>query len=157
MTSEDGAAYQSGDTGQSDSNEEVRLWAAEIETAQAEELTEIDTALDEVQRADSREEAVASLIRATVGINCLYARIPAMTPLEVPLPNLYHTPHVYPQYESFLRFRVVSKETARKLDMRLEKYLKVANTMVEKWKPDQYQVSVGFPQLVSVTLTWNVQ
>jgi hypothetical protein len=80
-----------------------------------------------------------------------------MAPLEVPFPGFYHASHAYPQYESFLRFQLVPKETVRKLDARLEKYLKAANIMVEKWKPNQYQVSVGFPQLVSVTLTWNVQ
>ena len=55
--------------------------------------------------------------------------------------------HLHPQAE----------EMERKRNERIEKYLKVANDLVQKYKADQYQLSLGFPLLVSVTLTWNAK
>lgn len=156
MDSGKGEASQAGDAGQA-GDEDIQSLIAAFEAAQDQELNRIDAALGNVERADSREEAVAALIRATVGINALYASTATAAPLEISFPHSYSAWRAYPPYASFSRFHLLPKSTERKWDERLERYLKDANALVEKYGPDQYQLSVGFPQLVSVTLTWNVK
>lgn len=157
MGSGEDDASQAGNTGQVGDDEEMQRLVQAFEEAQDQELDQVDTALDKVEEAGSREEAVAALIRATVGINSLYASTPIAPPVEIALSRSYNVSSAYSLYARSRRLHLTSEDAGGKLGKRLERYLKDANILVEKWKPDQYQVSVGFPQLVSVTLTWNVK
>jgi hypothetical protein len=123
---------------------------------QERELGQIDKALDAVETADSPEAAVAALARATVGINALYSGTSSVAPLEIISPRVnleWRSQLVSPSFHLHPR----AEEMERKRNERIEKYLKVANDLVQKYKADQYQLSLGFPLLVSVTLTWNVR
>jgi hypothetical protein len=42
------------------------------------------------------------------------------------------------------------------LEQRLRKYLQAVETIVSKYGPAQYQISLGLPSGVSVTFTWKV-
>lgn len=140
--------------GQAD-DEDIQHFAEVLYTAHERELDTIDAALDAVEAADSREAAVAALTRATVGINALYACTTA-APLEIVSPSVNLAWYSSLAYQSFRLLHPLAKELERKMDERIERYLKVANCLTAKYKPDQYQLSVGFPQLISITLTWRM-
>lgn len=158
MTSSgEGEATQRADYEQAAEEEWLHL-ADALQNAEAQELDRVDAALTAVEAADSREVAVAALTRATVGINALYARAPVTAPLEIISPQfVFPTRYsvAYPNLGIFQKKR--ADESDRKRGERIEKYLKVASNLVEKYEPDQYQVSVGFPLLISITLTWNTK
>lgn len=137
-------------------DEDLQHFAEMYQTAQELELGKIDTALDAVEAADSREAAVAALTRATVGINAMYSDASSAPP-EIISHGISFSRHPASAYSSFRLLNPQAKESDRKIGERLERYLKVANEMVEKYGPDQYQLSVGFPILISITLTWNTK
>jgi hypothetical protein len=148
--------------GKATPEEDIQRLADELEKAQERELGRIDRELDAVEEADSREAAVAALIRATVGINALGASTPGAVQVEtgaVQVETASLSPfgsrsylvspklHVWhPQWEIF----------GRKRDEQIEKYMRVLDNLVKKYGPDQYQLSIGFPQVISVTLVWSV-
>jgi hypothetical protein len=155
MESAEGEAAQSGNAGQAGDENILRL-AEALDAAQEREPSRIDTALDAVEEADSREAAVAALTRATVGINALYASPPVAVPPETLSPRFDLANRTYfTSYSNFLWWHPQPEVFGRKWDERIERYMRVVNDLVEKYGPDQYQVSVGFPQLISVTLAWN--
>ena len=137
-------------------DEDLQHFAVAMETAQKQELDKIDTALDAVEAAGSREAAVTALARATVGLNALYSNTPSAPP-EAISPALSFERRPVLAFPNFHLFSPSAKELERKIDERVERYLKVANDMVDKYGPDQYQLSVGFPMLISITLTWNTK
>jgi len=140
--------------------EDIQRFFDAWDTAQDRELNRIDAALAAVEAADSREAAVAALTRATVGINALFASTPVAPSLEVISPS-FNLPGrssvIYPYFLFGRSDAEKAEKDERKRGERIEKYLKVANDLVEKYGPDQYQLSVGFPLLISVTLTWNIK
>jgi hypothetical protein len=154
MTSGEDEAAQAVTAGQE--ADENRPRAAEIYISGREEAVTVGQLVDAVEAAGSREAAVTALARATVGLNALYSNTPSAPP-EVTSPVLsFERRHAL----AFPNFHLISpsaKELERKIDERVERYLKVANDMVEKYGPDQYQLSVGFPMLISITLTWNTK
>jgi hypothetical protein len=156
MNSGEDEPTQPEDAGAAASEDMLRLVDA-VDMAQEQELNRIDTALAAVEAADSREAAVAALTRATAGINTLYASTRVTPPLEIIAPSLNFQGDSSVMYSNFSLFHRRAENAERKRDERVERYLKVANGLVEKYAPDQYQLSVGFPLLISITLTWNLK
>jgi hypothetical protein len=134
----------------------------EFDAAQQQEFDLVDRALTQAAEAETREAAVAALVRATIGINALYVSTPTAPPLEIPFPDSYYESHLdagRPNIDRVIRVRRKPKDVEREVEKRdklVEKYMKVGDDLAKKFKPDQYQLSVGFPLLVSVTLVWNL-
>jgi hypothetical protein len=154
MSSGEDEALQAANAGEA-ADEDIQNSTGAYYTAQEQELDLIDGALGAVETADSREAAVAALARATVGINALYASTLRAATVEVlPEDDLEGSYVVSPgRYLPHPR----AEEMERRRNERVEKYLKVANDLVQKYRPDQYQLSIGFPLLISITLTWNIK
>ena len=126
-------------------------------------LVRLDKALDATTSATSRTEALAALTRATSELNSFFADPGIATPIGLSSP-----PHL--QGTSFAivgdsGFRAMaflpwkkdrSPDLGQKWDDRVNKYWQAVEHLVQTYHPDQFQISVGFPQIVSVTLTWNV-
>lgn len=148
-------AMQAANVGEA-TDEDIQDYIAALYATQERELGQIDKALDAAETADSREAAVAALARATIGVNALYSDSSPVAPLEFVSPSVNLEQRSYLVSPSF-HLHPRAEEMERKRNERIEKYLKVANDLVQKYKADQYQLSLGFPLLVSVTLTWNVK
>jgi hypothetical protein len=155
MNSAGGEAAQTKDAEQAP-DENIRRLTEALDAAQERELNRIDAELDAVGEARTREAAVTALTRATLGINALYASTPVAVPMETFSSQLSLTSRSYLASSNFLWWHPQPEVIGRKRDERIERYMKVVNELVEKYRPDQYQLSVGFPQLISVTLVWNV-
>jgi hypothetical protein len=123
-------------------------------------LAKIDTALANVDRAislNSRPTALAALSQASSALNSLHASLAID---EVPNDMLsFQTPPLTGNYvvHSFIGnpFRKGKDELLENLESKLASYYRAVDKIVEKFKPAQFQISLGFPLIVSVTFTWN--
>jgi len=116
-------------------------------------LSRLDEALQTAADADSRSEALAALTRATAEINTFFVNPGLSAPVSASIAGgrTFQAMTILPWKKD------KSEDTERKWEERVQKYWKVVDQLVEKFGPDQFQISVGFPQVVSVTLTWNVK
>jgi hypothetical protein len=114
-------------------------------------LAKIDTALANVDRAISLNSQASS------ALNSLHASLAID---EVPNDMLsFQTPPLTGNYvvHSFIGnpFRKGKDELLENLESKLASYYRAVDKIVEKFKPAQFQISLGFPLIVSVTFTWN--
>jgi hypothetical protein len=135
-----------------------------FEADDAIDLAKIDEALDKAKAADSSETALAALASATAGINAYASRqVVALSDKGVEPPEAGSTTAAQAYYmyvRSPLAFgaRPGKAPTDRQsnIETRLEKYWTSVQSVVHKFGPTQYQISLGFPLVISVTFTWDV-
>lgn len=116
----------------------------------------LDATLDSVRQAGSREEAMASLAKATVLLSTYMdpsspgVRSPAVRFRSASLDETFRT-------QEFLDWGQPDSSTwLSELEDRLQKYFDTVKSVVDRYGPDQYQISLGFPSGVSVAFTWKV-
>lgn len=115
----------------------------------------LDSALRAVRASDSREEAMASLAKATALLNSYMN--PALGLAEPSLGSRSRIPSFESfRAESFLWGQPDQAAWLTDLEKRLQKYFQVVKKVVDDYGPDEYQISLGFPSGVSVALTWKV-
>jgi hypothetical protein len=130
----------------------------------AAELAGIDDALERATSATSRETALAALATATAGINAYGSRqVVAVSDTPVASPGgdratLTQAYFMYVRSPVARGSRPGGAASDRKsnIESRLEKYWNAAQSVVTKFHPSEYQISLGFPQLISVSFTWKV-
>lgn len=125
-------------------------------------LASIDTALDNAIGAATAEKALAALATATSRLNGLASgQEVAVTEVQ---PSAQRPKSSAPA-QSYLLYlqtpigfgqrpgkRNAKRETA--IEGKIEKYWAAVQNVVEKFGPTEYQISLGFPQIISVSFTW---
>jgi hypothetical protein len=158
MGHESGGSESSPDDQSEEPLEQLPALADLLHDADDRELGAIDRALDEAESTDSRELALAALTRATAGLNSYFGELSAganSTPFS-PVFDEDLVANTYRTYISFLpAHRRHGDEARSNWEERIDKYWGVVSKIVDRYGPDQYQISVGFPQLIAVTLVWN--
>ena len=136
-----------------------------FEADDAEELNKVDEALERVEAATTRESALAALATATAGLNAYASRqVVAVADKGAEPPAggekaaAAHTYYMYLRSPLGLGPRPGRAPADRQsnLETRLQKFWTAAQGVVDKFGPTQYQISLGFPVVVSVTFTWDV-
>jgi hypothetical protein len=122
------------------------------------QLAAIDAALKASADAIDQENqaaALAGLFGAVAGINALAAPIP--TPVVMPAGPEYRGggPPGAPSSMRGILGRDRGDVDPAKLQERLGKVLASVQKIVDKFGPDSYTISAGFPLGVNVSLTWN--
>jgi hypothetical protein len=119
-------------------------------------LSALDDALDSVSASQSKEEAMASLAKATALLNAYMApstvgASSAAGSRVASLDDMFRT-------QTFLDWgQPDAASWLGGLEDRLKKYFETVRKVVDAYGPDQYQISLGFPSGVSVAFTWNVR
>lgn len=114
----------------------------------------IDAALKAATDAIDREDqaaAVAGLFGAVTGINALAVRTATTVAIPSTLRQWRQRIATFPGRARRDRGDV----DPGRLQERLEKTLASVQKIVDKFGPDSFTVSAGFPLGVNVTLTWN--
>jgi hypothetical protein len=134
-----------------------------LDGADEEDLAFVDVALDAAATATSRESALAALATATQGLNSVAGRdvtarsiqvTPALSGVPVDTAVYMHIPHL-PLRRGKGSIGPGTDQTT-KMQKLIEKYFAAAETIVKKYGAAEYQISLGFPQLVSITFIWRV-
>lgn len=115
------------------------------------DLTALDAALESVSDAESQHEAIASLAKATSLLNVVIG-----TSSPRPVRSESATRTSIELEEAFGWGKPDAQAWLQEVETRLQKYFKAVETIVEKYHPNQYQITLGFPSGVSVAFTWNV-
>ena len=129
-----------------------------------EALGQLDSALDAALNAPSRGEALAALTQATSGMNGLLSPGGFGTPMHLTADDTYLSkqrlsivgPTAVRAFAIWPFNKSKSEETQQKVNDRIQKYWATVEKLVQKYGPTQYQISIGFPQVVTITLSWDV-
>jgi hypothetical protein len=115
----------------------------------------LDGALKSARQSQSKEEALASLAKATALLNIYTSPPGAASSRSVTSPPQSLDEALLTT--SFLNWGPLDPSTwPKELEDRLQKYFEAVKVIVEKYGPAQYQISLGIPSGVSVIFTWNV-
>jgi len=136
-----------------------------FEADDSEELNKVDEALERTSSATTKESALAALATATAGLNAYASRQivavadkAAVPPAAGEKAAAAHTYYMYlrPPLGFGPRPGRAPADRQSNLETRLEKFWTAAQGVVDRFRPTQYQISLGFPVVVSVTFTWDV-
>lgn len=136
-----------------------------FEADDAEELKKIDEALERATAAGSSESALAALASATAGLNAYASRqVVAVSDTGAEARDAGGKAAAAQTYYMYLRSPLAlgarpgkpPEDRQSSIETRLEKYWTAAQSVVNKFGPTQYQISLGFPLVISVTFTWDV-
>ena len=120
------------------------------------QLDAIDDALKVTAHAIAQEDqaaALAGLFGAVTGINALAA--PNLVALSASLEHQVAGPPGTPPMARGILGRDRADVEPAELQKRLGKVLASVQEIVDKFGPDSFTVSAGFPLGVNVSLTWN--
>lgn len=125
----------------------------------------LDQALDSSLSANDRSDALAALTAATTELNGFFSGdVVVAAPVQI-APNSYGgdpqvssfaSPSWVPGWLPFVDKRPKSDADRQKLDDKVQKYWGTVEKLVQKYQPTQYQITIGFPLGVSLTLSWDV-
>jgi hypothetical protein len=128
-------------------------------------ISRLDQALDSSLSAKDRSNALAALTAATTELNGLFSSdIVVAAPIQI-APDSYRGgnrlssftgPSWVPDWVPFMDKRPKSNDDRQKLDDKVQKYWGTVEKLVQKYQPTQYQITIGFPLGVSLTLSWDV-
>jgi hypothetical protein len=125
----------------------------------------LDQALDSSLGAQDRGNALAALTAATTELNGFFSSDVVVAPAVEIAPDSYYGGHQFssltgpswmPGWVPFVDKRPKSDDERQKLDDKVQKYWGTVEKLVQKYQPTQYQITVGFPLGVSLTLSWDV-
>ncbi len=125
-------------------------------------LSRLDEALDRSGKAAHRFDALAALTVATAELNGLLNDEPTVAHFGAAPDDSYlgrvEVVTLAGQGKGIAgRFRKPkSDEDQQKVGDKVQKYWGTVEKLVEKYQPSQYQITVGFPIGISVTLSWDV-
>jgi hypothetical protein len=125
----------------------------------------LDQALDSSLIAKDRSDALAALTAATTELNGFFSSdTVVVAPVQI-APDSYGGGHRVssftgpswvPDWVPFVDKRPKSDDDRQKLDDKVQKYWGTVEKLVQKYQPTQYQITIGFPLGVSLTLSWDV-
>lgn len=126
-------------------------------------LQRLDLALDQSLRVKGRGGALAALTVATSELNGLLSNETMAAPVQITPDYAYLGEHrvlsitADSSWKSHIPFyKPKSEEDQQKVGDKVQKYWGTVEKLVAKYQPTQYQITIGFPLGVSLTLSWDV-